>query len=125
MRGSLVRARSASATSAGRQWVCMSIMAVMAVPSRGVRQLNPAAARRKAGRPYLGTEVDRCLALGGRAVEQRGDFGRGEAGFAQHRLGVLAERGDEGFGPGFAGGEAEWRGWGGGDGGRFRGLGGG
>jgi hypothetical protein len=33
MRGSLLRARKASATSAGRQWVCMSIMAVMVVSS--------------------------------------------------------------------------------------------
>jgi hypothetical protein len=30
MRGSLVRVRKASAIAAGRQWACMSIMAVMA-----------------------------------------------------------------------------------------------
>src|SRR5262245_56774689 len=39
MRGSLVRARRASASSAGLQWACISIM-VMAFPPRASRQLN-------------------------------------------------------------------------------------
>ena len=40
-----LRARRASATSAGFQWACMSIMAVW-LPSRAVRQLNPMAGDR-------------------------------------------------------------------------------
>src|SRR5215472_1926381 len=50
MRGSLVRARRASATSAGRQWACMSI--IMAIFLRGSSaSLTPLPARRKAGQP--------------------------------------------------------------------------
>ena len=49
MRGSLVRARRASATSAGRQWACMSIMAVMAVSFNGPgASLTPRRLARKA-----------------------------------------------------------------------------
>src|SRR5438309_30528 len=46
MRGSLVRARRASISSAGRQWACMSIMAcLLSLSSNGLTQESPVCAR--------------------------------------------------------------------------------